>query len=193
MPIETLDRGYLVALHNYLIAEAELDGPMDISLTARNFHLGRFQASPEDKAPVITLHVGNPVDPASSGSQDWRHELIDGSQEMAGGACYASQWFYRYTVQIQYFMTRTGEKQDAALDKASRLTQWLSSHISKATPWVLNKISVDPLVWPSAFNETPMETLVMAIETQEGGGPSQSYIHRATIFIEQRVLKGATT
>ena len=172
----TLAEEYITALVRHLNSHALSDPPWEIH---KGFiQDGRYQASPEAYTYVATVHEGDPKDASRSGNKDWRHEVDDKAvMEMPG--C-ASQWLYRYTCHIQYFMTRTGEDQDEALRKMRRLTQWFREKINLGTVTEL-------ALTTSEFGEFAYFQQVRSIEVSEGGGPSASYIGRSVLFIEQRV------
>lgn len=182
MPTIPLDISFLNALAALLKDKAVSSPPTDIIIDDTSIKVGRWQANPEKAAPVITLHIGDPEATESSG---WAHEFRKGSGEIAGNCC-AGLWDYRYTIHIRYFMTRTREAQDEALEKGSRLAQWVASHAGQC-------VSTAELVSygmqsPSDFGETSLMHQILRIETREGGGP-RSYISNTVLFIQQLVSR----
>lgn len=186
MAITTLEYAYLTALREYIMAmydanPSELEG---ITFAERSVHVGRHQASPVTEPPIISLHVGNPLDTSAVGGRDWRHELDPESAEIAGPSCTAGIWYYRYTCQVRFFMTRTKETQVDALERGSRLAEWLHYTINAASVRVLQSYG---LPVESSFGERALTQKVVSIESSEEGGPPASYITRHTLFIEQVV------
>lgn len=179
----TLDIAYLMALADFLRDRAESEPPADVEIVDELINVGRWQDSPEREGPVITLHVGNPRDEAGSGKKDWRHEMIEGSQEIGGESCTSALWHYRYCVQMQYYMTRSGEDQQRSLELASRTTQWLHRQLSRCPRSELYARGM-PVV--TVYGERHIQHMVVSIEFREGGGPG-SYIQSSLLFIEQLV------
>lgn len=182
----TLNDSFCSALRSFLAAKSVSDPPTGITLTTTNFVYGRYQASPEDIVPIVSVHVNNPLDASDSNNYDWRHERRANGGEMGGpGGCAAGMWDYRFSVRLQYFMTRSGESQDDALDKGYRMAQWLVHTIGDGSIGIFE--SSYGFQRTSDFGETALKYTVSHFETHEGGGPG-SYIMRATIFLEMLVM-----
>jgi len=170
------------ALHAYLNAEYDVDPPPDIGEVT--FHKGRWLDSPEEVSPLVTIHENNQQDTGGPGSEDWPHERITSGEdyfpEMAGGGC-TYQMYYRYTIQLQYFMTLTGEEQQEALVKNREFVTWLINKISKADLAALRQFGLGP----DDYGNQPLRIRLMKWNSREGGGPPSSYIERTVFFLEQ--------
>lgn len=142
------------------------------------FNVGRFKADPTKK-PVVEFLVGSPFD-----ADSWKHERDKNGGQIAGG-CAISRWYYRYTVNVIFFMTRTHEVQLEALTKARAFLQWIH--------WKCDQASVATLgLTTSDFGETPVLMNVISLKEHEGGGPPASYLLKATIYLEQLVTRRST-
>jgi hypothetical protein len=171
-----LDDRYLVALKGYLEDQYVLDPPD--SGTVGLVKCGKLQESPEDKPAVITLHIGD-----TASEDTWNemiteqerqgggstHQLLGGYNELGGGALY----WYRFTAQMRYFLTRTPADQVQAQAQASEVFGWLRRKIKGA--------DATALALTPDTDETFLYTVVNKWQLRESGGPPASYIWRGTI------------
>lgn len=177
LSVQTLPDQYLEKLCAWLIEQAAAYIPAVLS--GGLIQVGKYQASPELHTFIATLHEGDPKDSSRSGDKDWCHE-VDGKWPMEMPTC-EEYWNYRYTLHLQYFMTQTGETQDVALEQGRALTQWFRQKVNAAKVGVLDLVESD-------FDETPLRQYVKKVEVSEGGGPTGSYIEKAVLFIEMKVI-----
>jgi hypothetical protein len=181
---DTLITGTLEALEAFINDMFQKQPPPGIA--ELNVHIGRWMDSPEKVSPIITLHENNQQDTGGAGKEDWPHERATGSdniQEMMGDTSTFSM-YYRYSAQFQYFMTRSGENQEEALEKSRVIHAWLVRLFNAASISTLSKYG---LQLPTDYGETAYWMRLNHYNVREGGGPPRSFIFRSTFFLTQLV------
>lgn len=185
----TLDKSFLDAMLTMYTAKLgtfpAFAGPSGVSAPTPLFHIGRYQqADVETRSLIITLHMGDPQEEASSGERTWRHEHLPRQDEFGVAGYAASVWKYRYSVYVQYFLTRVRVAQQDALTNIYRVLNWLRLQAQRNPVHVLHGYG---LVQQSDFGETMLRYYPVAIEIIEGGGPPRDYIMRGKLFLEADV------
>jgi len=169
---------YLEALRTYLLTQPPPPGGLGI------VHVGSFKDDPTRVTPVITLHLGNPLDQnqpyVERIERMFRHEQVDspfvvfgGVREIGGG----EYVWHHFSAYVRYFLT--GLTQDQAAKRNQDLVYWLERQIIRAQPG-----SVLTFDDGSATYE---EIVLERTNVFETGGPPASWIWNSLIAFKALV------